>query len=175
MLQELKQIVRGHRIFRAAEASGKLIRLPTGDGMALLFFRSPEEPVRCALEIGRILQDLRRSQSGWASIADLSVKLLMSTTGQTSPGRESMTQRVMDCGDAGHILLSKHLAEDLAVSPLAGTYDLGECEVSAGCGCTCLIFIRMASAIRKSSRNSGEEEGNTRLLLACVQLLIPLA
>src|SRR5436190_7386596 len=57
LLHELNSIVRSTECFRAAEASGKLIRLPTGDGMALLFFRSPEEPVRCALEISRTLQD----------------------------------------------------------------------------------------------------------------------
>ena len=56
LLQELNQVVRNTECFRAAEASGKLIRVPTGDGMALLFFRSPEEPVRCALEISRTLQ-----------------------------------------------------------------------------------------------------------------------
>src|SRR5947207_15972418 len=57
VLQELNQIVRNTECFRAAEASGKLRRVPTGDGMALLFFHSPEEPVRCALEISRTLQD----------------------------------------------------------------------------------------------------------------------
>src|SRR5437773_8324444 len=57
LLQELNQIVRDTECFRAAEASGKFNRVSTGDGMALLFFRSPEEPVRCALEISRALQD----------------------------------------------------------------------------------------------------------------------
>src|SRR5205807_4940997 len=61
-VQELGQIVRNTECFRTAEASGKLIRVPTGDGMALLFFRSPEEPVRCALEISRTLQDHRHIQ-----------------------------------------------------------------------------------------------------------------
>src|SRR6266478_6588182 len=56
LLQELNQIVRTTDSFRAAEKSGRLIRLPTGDGMALLFFRSPEEPVRCALDISKALQ-----------------------------------------------------------------------------------------------------------------------
>src|SRR5438876_5216941 len=56
-LQELNQIVRNTEQFRAAETTGKLIRVPSGDGMALLFFRSPEEPVRCALEISKALQD----------------------------------------------------------------------------------------------------------------------
>src|SRR5438876_11025440 len=45
LLQELNQIVRNTDSFRAAETSGKLNRMPTGDGMALLFFHSPEEPV----------------------------------------------------------------------------------------------------------------------------------
>src|SRR5205823_2076499 len=57
LLQELNQIVRGTECFRAAETKGKLIRVPSGDGMALLFFHSPEEPVRCALEISRTLQE----------------------------------------------------------------------------------------------------------------------
>ena len=57
LLQKLNQIVRGTECFRTAETSGRLIRVPTGDGMALLFFRSPEEPVRCAFEISRALQE----------------------------------------------------------------------------------------------------------------------
>src|SRR5256712_12399709 len=62
LLQELNQIVRSTECFRAAETKGKLIRVPTGDGMALLFFRSPEEPVRCALEISQTLKDHSRIQ-----------------------------------------------------------------------------------------------------------------
>ncbi len=65
LLQELNQIVRSTECFRAAEASGKLIRVPTGDGMALLFFHSPEEPARCALEISRACKIIRRSRCGW--------------------------------------------------------------------------------------------------------------
>jgi hypothetical protein len=59
LLQELNQIVRTTECFRAAESTGKLIRVPTGDGMALLFFRSPEEPAQCALEISQALKVLR--------------------------------------------------------------------------------------------------------------------
>src|SRR5881392_573393 len=62
LLQELNQIVHRTESFRMAEASGKLIRVPTGDGMALLFFQSPEEPVRCALEISKALQEHRHIQ-----------------------------------------------------------------------------------------------------------------
>ena len=114
LLQELNQIVRETERFRAAEASDKLIRVPTGDGMALLFFRSPEEPVRCALEISRTLQDHTHIQlrmgihSGPVNrVTDVNDKTNFAGAGI------NVAQRVMDCGDAGHILLSKHVAEDL--------------------------------------------------------------
>src|SRR5437016_7895718 len=114
LLQELQQIVRGTESFRSAEAAGKLIRVPTGDGMALLFFHSPEEPVRCALEISRALQGHPHIQlrmgvhSGPVSrVSDVNDKTNIAGSGI------NIAQRVMDCGDAGHILLSKRLAEDL--------------------------------------------------------------
>src|SRR2546425_6467231 len=110
LLQELNQIVRSTECFRAAEASGKLKRGPTGDGMALLFFHSPEEPVRCALEISRALQE------------DPHIQLRMGVhSGPVNPVRDvndqtnmagaglNVAQRVLDCGDAGHILLSGHI------------------------------------------------------------------
>jgi len=135
VLQELKQIVRSTECFQAAEASGKLIRVPTGDGMALLFFRTPEEPVRCALEICRILQDHRPIQirmgihSGPVNrVTDVNDKIDVA-----GPGI-NVAQRVMDCGDAGHILLSKHVADDLAQYRhwRPHLHDLGECEVKHG-------------------------------------------
>ena len=82
-LHELNQIVRSTECFRAAESTGKLIRVPTGDGMALLFFRSPEEPAQCALEISRTLKIIRISRYGWECIAAQSIKLPMSMIGQT--------------------------------------------------------------------------------------------
>ena len=135
LLQELKQIVRSTECFRAAEASGKLIRVPTGDGMALVFFHSPEEPVRCALEISRALQNHPRIRlrmgvhSGPINrVTDVNEK-----TNIAGPGI-NVAQRVMDCGDAGHILLSAHVAEDLCQyrhwQPCL--HDLGECEVKYG-------------------------------------------
>jgi TolB-like protein/class 3 adenylate cyclase/Tfp pilus assembly protein PilF len=132
LLQELNQIVRGTKCFRAAEATGKLVRVPTGDGMALLFFRSPEEPVRCALEVSRALQDHSRIQlrmgihSGPVNrVSDVNDKTNFAGAGI------NVAQRVLDCGDAGHILLSKHAAEDLAEDRHWQPYlhDLGECEV----------------------------------------------
>ena len=135
LLQALKQIVRNTECFRAAEARGELIRVPTGDGMALAFFHSPEEPARCALEISRALQEqpkilLRMGiHSGPVNrVTDVNEK-----TNIAGPGI-NLAQRVMDCGDARHILLSAHVAEDLCQyrnwQPCLR--DLGECEVKYG-------------------------------------------
>ena len=135
LLQELNQIVHGTQSFRAAEAIGKLIRVPTGDGMALLFFRSPEEPVRCALEISRALQDHPRIQlrMGIHSGPVAPVRDVNEQTNMTGSGI-NVAQRVLDCGDGGHILLSGHVAEDLADYRHWQPYlhDLGECEVKHG-------------------------------------------
>ncbi|PYK38702.1 MAG: hypothetical protein DME60_10835 [Verrucomicrobia bacterium] len=135
LLQELNQIVRGTECFRAAEARGKLGRVPTGDGMALLFFHSPEEPVRCALEISRTLQEhpeihVRMGvHSGPVNrVTDVNDKTNFAGSGI------NVAQRVLDCGDAGHILLSAHIAEDLTQYRHWQPYvhDLGECEVKHG-------------------------------------------
>jgi TolB-like protein/Tfp pilus assembly protein PilF/class 3 adenylate cyclase len=135
VLQELNQIVRSTVCFRAAEASDTLIRVPTGDGMALLFFRSPEEPVRCALEISKALQghSLFQVRMGVHSgpvnrVTDVNDKANIAGSGI------NMAQRVLDCGDAGHILLSAHIAEDLVHYRHWQPYlhDIGECEVKHG-------------------------------------------
>jgi TolB-like protein/class 3 adenylate cyclase/Tfp pilus assembly protein PilF len=135
LLQKLNQIVRATECFRTAEAEGKLIRVPTGDGMALLFFRSPEEPVRCALEISRALKGHSQFQvrmgihSGPVNrVTDVNDKTNIAGSGI------NVAQRVLDCGDAGHILLSAHIAEDLTQYRHWQRYlhDLGECEVKHG-------------------------------------------
>src|SRR5437773_7154010 len=135
LMQELNQIVRGTECFRMAEASGKLIRMPTGDGMALLFFHSPEEPVRCALEISRSLQGHSRIhvRMGVHSGPVNPVKDVNNETNIAGSGI-NVAQRVLDCGDAGHILLSAHVAEDLTQYRHWQPYlqDLGECEVKHG-------------------------------------------
>jgi TolB-like protein/Tfp pilus assembly protein PilF len=131
----LNQVVRSTDQFRDADAAGTLIKSPTGDGMALVFHRSPEEPVKCALEISRALKGnpnlpLRMGvHSGPVSgVVDVN-----ETTSVAGAGI-NMCQRVMDCGDAGHILVSRHVAEDLEQyahwRPLL--HDLGECEVKHG-------------------------------------------
>jgi class 3 adenylate cyclase len=135
LLQQLNQIVRGTECFRTAEASGKLIRVPTGDGMALLFFRSPEEPAQCALEISDALKGHPRIKlrmgvhSGPVNqVTDVNDRTNIAGAGI------NVAQRVMECGDAGHILLSKHLADDLAEYRhwRPHLHDLGECEVKYG-------------------------------------------
>jgi len=135
LLEELKQIVRRTECFRAAEARGELIRVPTGDGMALVFFHSPEEPARCALEICRALQDHPSMQlrmgvhSGPVNrVTDVNEKTNIAGSGI------NVAQCVLDCGDTGHILLSAHVAEDLAEYRhwQPHLHDLGGCEVKYG-------------------------------------------
>src|SRR5437868_458277 len=134
-VQELGRVVRSTECFRKAEASRKLIRVPTGDGMALPFFRSPEEPVRCALEISQKLKgnSTVRLRMGIHSGPVNQVRDVNDTINVAGTGI-NVAQRVMDCGDAGHILLSKHVADDLAQYRHWQPYlrDLGECEVKHG-------------------------------------------
>src|SRR6516165_5246196 len=134
-LQKLKEIVRGTEQFRIAESEGKLLRLPTGDGGALVFRTSPEAPVLCALEISRELKkhpELKVRMgvhSGPVNeVTDLSEQANIAGAGI------NFAQRVMDCGDAGHILLSKRVAEDLESYRhwAPHLHSLGECEVKHG-------------------------------------------
>jgi len=134
-LQTLKEIVRGTEQFRLAEAEGKLLRLPTGDGVALVFRTSPEAPVLCALEISKAFKNHPELEvrmgvhSGPVNeITDLNEQANIAGAGI------NMAQRVMDCGDAGHILLSKRVADDLEQYPRWRPYlrELGECKVKHG-------------------------------------------
>jgi TolB-like protein/Flp pilus assembly protein TadD len=114
-VEKLNQIVRLCEQFRKAEAASRLLKIPTGDGMALVFYKSPEEPAQCAVEISRALKGNPRLQvrmgihSGPVSgVVDVTERTNVAGAGI------NMARRVMDCGDAGHILLSRHVAEDLA-------------------------------------------------------------
>jgi TolB-like protein/cytochrome c-type biogenesis protein CcmH/NrfG len=132
---ELTTIVRGSDQYQKAEAAGRLIKIPTGDGMALVFYTSQEAPAQCAVEISRALEEHPRLQvrmgvhSGPVSgVIDVNGHANLAGAGI------NMAQRVMACGDAGHILVSKHVAEDLEEyehwRPLL--HDLGTCEVKHG-------------------------------------------
>src|SRR6266545_815373 len=134
-VEELNQIGRASEQFQRAEAASRLLKIPTGDGMALVFYTSPEAPVQCAVEISRALKEHPRLQvrmgihSGPVSgVVDVTERANLTGAGI------NIAQRVMDCGDAGHILLSKHVAEDLEEyeqwRPLL--HDLGSCEVKHG-------------------------------------------
>ena len=133
--EELSEVVRRTEAFRTADAAGKLIRLPVGDGMALVFFNSPEGPVQCALEISKALKKHPRIQlrMGVHSGPINQVRDVNERTNIAGAGI-NLAQRVMDCADAGHILLSKRVAEDLAQSRQWQPYlhDLGECAVKHG-------------------------------------------
>ena len=131
----LNQIVRTTRQFKAADAAGTLIKSPTGDGMALVFHRSPEEPLNCAIEISQALKEYPELplRMGVHSGPVTAVTDVNDTTSVAGAGI-NMAQRVMDCGDAGHILLSHHVAEDLEQYAhwKPHLHDLGECEVKHG-------------------------------------------
>src|SRR2546426_2017088 len=134
-IQTLRKIVRGAEQFRLAEAEGKLVRLPTGDGAALVFRTNVGAPALCALEISKELKnhsDLHVRMgihSGPVNeVVDLNEQANIAGAGI------NIAQRVMDCGDAAHILLSKRVADDLEQYPRWRPYlhDLGECEVKHG-------------------------------------------
>lgn len=134
-VDELTQIVRATKQFHKADASNRLIKIATGDGMALVFYTSPEAPVRCATEVSQALKNHPRLRvrmgvhSGPVSgVVDVAGHANLTGVGL------NLAHRVMGCGDAGHVLLSKRVAEDLAEfeewRPLL--YDLGTCEVKHG-------------------------------------------
>ena len=134
-IEKLNEIVRLSEQFQKAEAANRILKIPTGDGMALVFYKSPEEPAQCAFEISRALKDNPRLQirmgihSGPISgVVDVNERTNVAGAGI------NMAQRVMDCGDAGHVLLSHHVAEDLEAFDRWRPFlhDLGTFEVKHG-------------------------------------------
>ena len=134
-IDELTQIVRGTEQFQKAEASERLIKIATGDGMALVFYTNPEAPAQCAVEISRAVKEHRRLELRMG-VHSGPVSGVIDVTGRANLAGAGLNiaQRVMECGDAGHILVSKHVAEDLEEyeqwRPLL--HDLGACEVKHG-------------------------------------------
>lgn len=135
VVERLNEIVRDTDEFQAAETAGRLIKIPTGDGITLVFYHSPEAPVECALEISRALKQHPEVQLRMG-IHSGPVSGVIDATGKANVAGAgiNIAQRVMDCGDAGHILLSKHVAEDLREYPhwQPHLHELGECEVKHG-------------------------------------------
>src|SRR2546430_8781998 len=134
-VDELTEVVRSSDQYQKAEAEARLIKIPSGDGMALVFYTSPEAPVQCAVEISRALKAHPRLQlrmgvhSGPVSgVIDVNERANLAGAGLNT------AQRVMGCGDAGHILVSKRVAEDLAEYEQWRPFlhDLGTCDVKHG-------------------------------------------
>ena len=113
-IEELNQIVQSTDEFRKAESENRLLKLATGDGMALIFYHSPEDPVECALEISRALKEHPELRLRMG-VNSGPVNGVVDVTGRANVAGAgiNLAQRVMDCGDAGHILLSKRVAGDL--------------------------------------------------------------
>src|SRR5437588_1081529 len=134
-IDELTQTVRTSEQVQNAEAGSRLIKIPTGDGMALVFYKSPEEPVKCALEISRALKEHPKLQLRMGAHSG-PVSGVIDVNGQANLAGAGLNtaQRVMACGDAGHILLSRHVAEDLEGYEQWRPFlhDLGFCEVKHG-------------------------------------------
>src|SRR5438477_403004 len=134
-VEQLNQVVRASEQFQRADSAARLLKVATGDGMALVFYTSPEAPAQCAVEISRSLKEEPRLQlrmgihSGPVSgVVDVNERANVAGVGI------NLAQRMMDCGDAGHILLSKHVAEDLEEYShwQPHLHELGECEVKHG-------------------------------------------
>src|SRR6266478_2090862 len=163
-LQKLKEIVWGTEQFRQAQAEGKLLRLPTGDGGALVFRNNPEAPVLCAMEISKELKHHPELQvrigihSGPVNeITDLNAQANIAGAGI------NIAQRIMDCGDAGHILLSQHVADDLEQYPRWRAYlhDLGECQVKHG------VRVGIVNLFGDGVGNAEEVSGNQETPHTC--------
>src|SRR5438477_10819388 len=135
-IEKLNQIVQSTDEYRKAESENRLLKIATGDGMALIFYRSPEDPVECALEISRALKEQHSNLRLRMGVNSGPVSGVVDVNGRANVvgAGINMAQRLMDCGDAGHILLSKRVAEDLEQFKhwRPHLYRLGECEIKHG-------------------------------------------
>src|ERR1700741_4827448 len=135
-IEKLNQIVQSADEYRKAESENRLLKIPTGDGMALIFYHSPEGPVECALEISRALKAEHSNLRLPLGINSGLVSGVVDVNGRANVAGAGINtaQRIMDCGDAGHILLSKRVAEDLEQFKhwRPHLYHIGECEVKHG-------------------------------------------
>jgi eukaryotic-like serine/threonine-protein kinase len=191
VIHDLQEAVRGTSEFARAQAADQLIRLPTGDGMALVFARDPESPVRCALELTKILRlhpEIKLRMGIHAGpvyrIADINANR------NVAGGGINIAQRVMDCGDTGHILVSETMADVLAQLSCWTKYlrDLGEAEVKHGVRvhlfnlCTeeagnAEIPQKLSTAVAAAQARAGSANRklSLRLVAACVAATIVIA
>src|SRR5205809_7769892 len=155
VVQQLNRYVRDSEQVRRADTAGKLIRIPTGDGVALAFFTSPDAPVRCAIEVSKAVRNSSALQlrmgihSGPVDqLSDVNERSNLAGTGI------NMAQRIMNCGDAGHILLSQRVADDLGQYRQwqPQLHDLGEVEVKHG------VQVRVFNLYNKELGNPGVPE-----------------
>jgi TolB-like protein/class 3 adenylate cyclase/Tfp pilus assembly protein PilF len=191
LFQLLNEIVRNTSQFRAAEAAGRLVRLPTGDGMVLAFFTRVDAPVRCAQEISRKLREHPELQlrMGINSGPVDEVSDVNDRPNVTGAGI-NIAQRVMDCGDAGHILLSKRVADDLAQYSEWQPYlhELGEVEVKHGIPVAVVNLyadqfgnpevpnkIKYAAAERAAAEKRAARSKRRRVLISIVSALLVAA
>ena len=167
IMSELKRIVRSTARLQQAEANGKLVCVPTGDGMLLVFFNEPEAPIVCAMEISAAIKNHPeiRLRMGIHS-GPVNQVLDVNERANVAGAGIDMAQRVMDCGDAGHILLSKRVADDLAPFPRWNPHlhDLGECEVKHG---------RKVSLVNFYTDTVGNPELPKKCALAKAKPLLP--
>src|SRR5213595_3096897 len=174
----LNELVRNTTQFRAADVAGKLVRLPTGDGMVLVFFTSVDAPVRCAQEIGRKLREhpqllLRMGiNSGPVDqVSDVNDQRNITGVGI------NMAQRVMDCGDAGHILLSRRVADDLAQYHewKPSLHNLGRVEVKHGLKLEVVNFYNQEagnSQLPGKLKSAARKRSTKKWMLAAAAVLI---
>ena len=172
VMQQLNQLVRKTAQFESSEAHGKLISIPSGDGMALVFFQSLEEPVHCALEISRLLKNYPRLRLRMGvhsgpidQIRDVNDRVNVAGAGI------NIAQRVMDCGDAGHILVSRRVADDLAQDRLWQPllHELGEVEVKHG------LRVGVVNLYTEELGNPHPPEKLSRLVTAAKEPVAPSA
>ena len=190
IMNELTSIVKNTAQFREADARGNLMRIPTGDGMSLVFFDDPQAPIECAAEIASALEQHPDIQLRMGiHSGPINEVIDVSDRSNVAGAGIDMAQRVMNCGDAGHILLSKRVAEDLAPYPRwhSHLHDLGECEVKHGRKIGLVNFYtgeignpaapklcaaRDNSAIARSTSSLPGSSGRKRMLIAAAAFCI---
>jgi hypothetical protein len=166
LLDQLQKIVRDTKEYQQAEIAGKLLKLPTGDGMALVFFQDPVSPVRCAIEIQTALKAhpellLRTGVHTGPIYRQSDIKDNINVVG----GGINIAQRVMDCGDAGHILVSRAVAEVLEQLDEWPQYlkSLGIFEVKHGVQLEIYNIIRDGAGIAEPpTKLKGQRTGSSK-------------